>query len=294
MGEALAALYRRCEQRALPRLLSAGRRDERHRSGGRRTRRPGPRHRRRLLRRRKPVAGRPAQRNPGVTTGVRLVLARHGRSTANAAPRPRQPPAGRAARRRGPHPGPAPRRPAGRLAAAEGVRLPRAAGPADRRPGGRGARPGGAGGRRRARGVLGDLEGRSDTDALAVLDEVWTAWWRGDLAARMPGGESALEVRTRFLPALDTLVDGVSDGDVLLVSHGAAIRMAAGRCWARPWRRSTCPTPGSSCCAATGRAGYWSRGTRPRRSPVTSPEAARRSGPARTRHSRAHLSRRSR
>ena len=75
---------------------------------------------------------------------------------------------------------------------------------------------------------LGDLEGRSDTDALAVFDEVWTAWWRGDLAARMPGGESALEVRTRFLPALDTLVDGVSDGDVLLVSHGAAIRMAAG------------------------------------------------------------------
>ena len=72
---------------------------------------------------------------------------------------------------------------------------------------------------------LGDLEGRSDADALAVFEEVYTAWWRGDLAARMPGGESALELRTRFLPALALLVDGAA-GDVLLVSHGAAIRLA--------------------------------------------------------------------
>jgi broad specificity phosphatase PhoE len=74
---------------------------------------------------------------------------------------------------------------------------------------------------------LGDLEGRSDPEALSVFDEAYTAWWRGDLAARMPGGESARDVRSRFLPALAALVDGVTDGDVLLVSHGAAIRMAA-------------------------------------------------------------------
>jgi probable phosphoglycerate mutase len=43
----------------------------------------------------------------------------------------------------------------------------------------------------------------------------------------MPGGESALDVRSRFLPAVAGIVDGVSGGDVLLVSHGAAIRMAA-------------------------------------------------------------------
>jgi broad specificity phosphatase PhoE len=75
---------------------------------------------------------------------------------------------------------------------------------------------------------LGDLEGRSDTAALTAFEEVYAAWWQGDLAVRMPGGESALDVRSRFLPALAALVDGVAAGDVLLISHGAAIRMAAG------------------------------------------------------------------
>jgi broad specificity phosphatase PhoE len=74
---------------------------------------------------------------------------------------------------------------------------------------------------------VGDLEGRSDADALAAFNEVYDAWWRGDLDARLPGGESALDLRARYLPAIDTVVDGSGDGDVLLVSHGAAIRLAA-------------------------------------------------------------------
>ena len=73
---------------------------------------------------------------------------------------------------------------------------------------------------------MGDLEGRSDEAALETFDEVYAAWWSGDLDARLPGGESARDVRDRFLPAIDTIVDG-ADGDVLLVSHGAAIRLAA-------------------------------------------------------------------
>jgi broad specificity phosphatase PhoE len=73
---------------------------------------------------------------------------------------------------------------------------------------------------------MGDLEGRSDDAALATFDEVYAAWWRGDLDARLPGGESARDVRDRFLPAVDGVVDGIA-GDVLLVSHGAAIRLAA-------------------------------------------------------------------
>jgi broad specificity phosphatase PhoE len=73
---------------------------------------------------------------------------------------------------------------------------------------------------------MGDLEGRSDDAALATFDEVYAAWWRGDLDARLPGGESARDVRDRFLPAVDGIVDGIA-GDVLLVSHGAAIRLAA-------------------------------------------------------------------
>jgi broad specificity phosphatase PhoE len=74
---------------------------------------------------------------------------------------------------------------------------------------------------------LGDVEGRSDAAALEAFEEVYAAWCRGELDARLPGGESAREVRTRYLPALDGIVNGVTDGDVLLVSHGAAIRLAA-------------------------------------------------------------------
>ena len=75
---------------------------------------------------------------------------------------------------------------------------------------------------------VGDLEGRSDEPALEESHEVYAAWWRGELDAHLPGGESALDLRARFLPAVEQLVaDG--DGDVVLVSHGAAIRMADDR-----------------------------------------------------------------
>jgi probable phosphoglycerate mutase len=73
---------------------------------------------------------------------------------------------------------------------------------------------------------IGDLEGRSDEAAFETFFEVYHAWWRGELDARLPGGESALDLRARFLPAVDQIVSD-HDGDVVLVSHGAAIRMAA-------------------------------------------------------------------
>jgi broad specificity phosphatase PhoE len=72
----------------------------------------------------------------------------------------------------------------------------------------------------------GELEGRMGRDALDRFMAVYEAWWTGDLDARLPGGESAHDVRDRFLPALDAILDGAS-GDVVLVSHGAAIRLAA-------------------------------------------------------------------
>jgi broad specificity phosphatase PhoE len=75
--------------------------------------------------------------------------------------------------------------------------------------------------------LVGDLEGRSDDAALEAFREVYDAWWRGELDARLPGGESALDLRTRFLPAVEGITSDGSDGDVVLVSHGAAIRLAA-------------------------------------------------------------------
>jgi broad specificity phosphatase PhoE len=72
----------------------------------------------------------------------------------------------------------------------------------------------------------GDFEGRSGRVALERFMAVYEAWWTGDLDARLPGGESAHDVRNRFLPALDTILDGAS-GDIVVVSHGAAIRLVA-------------------------------------------------------------------
>jgi probable phosphoglycerate mutase len=73
----------------------------------------------------------------------------------------------------------------------------------------------------------GDLEGRADPQARARFDAVYAAWWSGDLDARLPGGESALDLRARYLPVVERVTAGAA-GTVVLVSHGAAMRVAAG------------------------------------------------------------------
>ncbi len=73
----------------------------------------------------------------------------------------------------------------------------------------------------------GDLEGRADAEARALFDAMYAAWWTGDLDARLPGGESARDLRARYLPVVERVVAGAT-GAVVLVSHGAAMRVAAG------------------------------------------------------------------
>jgi broad specificity phosphatase PhoE len=73
---------------------------------------------------------------------------------------------------------------------------------------------------------VGDLEGRCDVPAREQFDTIYRAWWQGDLDARLPGGESAHDLRARFLPAVEQITEGAR-GTVVLVSHGAAIRLAA-------------------------------------------------------------------
>ncbi|MBM7368181.1 histidine phosphatase family protein [Gordonia hydrophobica] len=78
---------------------------------------------------------------------------------------------------------------------------------------------------------VGDLEGRSDRDAHEVFHDTVVRWHRGDLDARLPGGESLEMVHARYLPVIDDLTSkyltGEHQRDVYVVSHGAAIRLIA-------------------------------------------------------------------
>ena len=78
----------------------------------------------------------------------------------------------------------------------------------------------------------GDLEDRTDDDAIAEFNRTYQRWLEGDLAVAMPGGESGHEVLDRYLPVLQDLRlryldDRAWTGDIVVVSHGAAIRLAA-------------------------------------------------------------------
>lgn len=73
---------------------------------------------------------------------------------------------------------------------------------------------------------VGDLEGRADRAARQAFDRVYAMIWHGDLDAHLSGGESAADLRARFLPAVEKVMDGVT-GTVVVVSHGAAIRLGA-------------------------------------------------------------------
>jgi len=77
----------------------------------------------------------------------------------------------------------------------------------------------------------GDLEGRTDKDAVrAYLDVIW-AWGSGDLDPRMPGGADGHEFYGRFDADLARVAaDHDRDATVAVFSHGAAIRVwTAGR-----------------------------------------------------------------
>lgn len=78
----------------------------------------------------------------------------------------------------------------------------------------------------------GDLEDRTDDDAIAAFNSVYQRWHEGDLGAAMPGGESGREVLDRYLPVvrdlrLRYLDDDDWNSDIVVVSHGAVIRLAA-------------------------------------------------------------------
>jgi broad specificity phosphatase PhoE len=74
---------------------------------------------------------------------------------------------------------------------------------------------------------VGDFEGRSDQAAIEQFIGVYRAWHAGDLVLPVPGGESGQQLLDRFLPVVERIRQEHPDGVVVLVSHGAAIRLAA-------------------------------------------------------------------
>ncbi len=79
---------------------------------------------------------------------------------------------------------------------------------------------------------VGDLENRSDTEAVDEFYRIYRRWHDGDLDLALPGGETGAEVLDRYLPVVSDLRMRYLDdhdwvGDIVLVSHGAAIRLVA-------------------------------------------------------------------
>ncbi|ETB05925.1 phosphoglycerate mutase, partial [Mycobacterium avium subsp. avium 10-9275] len=79
---------------------------------------------------------------------------------------------------------------------------------------------------------VGRLENRNDDEAVAEFNAIYERWHRGELEVPLPGGETGSEVLDRYLPVLTELRlryldDHDFHGDIVVVSHGAAIRLAA-------------------------------------------------------------------
>jgi broad specificity phosphatase PhoE len=78
----------------------------------------------------------------------------------------------------------------------------------------------------------GDLEGRNDDAAVHEFHAIYDRWLEGEREVSMPGGESANQVLDRYLPVLTELRTRYLDDDswtrdIVVVSHGAAIRLTS-------------------------------------------------------------------
>ncbi|WP_199430782.1 histidine phosphatase family protein [Qaidamihabitans albus] len=78
---------------------------------------------------------------------------------------------------------------------------------------------------------VGDLEDRSDQEAIDTYLNTVRPWTRGELSVAMPGGESGHQVRDRYLTAINDLrakhAEIDPDGTIVLVNHGGVMRFGA-------------------------------------------------------------------
>lgn len=78
----------------------------------------------------------------------------------------------------------------------------------------------------------GDYEMHNDEEAHRDYTATLRGWFEGDEDARLPGGETLADLLGRYRPVLEELVaehlsDSEGENDVVVVSHGAAIRTMA-------------------------------------------------------------------
>ncbi len=76
---------------------------------------------------------------------------------------------------------------------------------------------------------VGELEGNADAASRQRFDEVYAGWHLGSPEVPMPGGETGEQALRRFFDSAQPLLEDVLTGSVVLVSHGAMIRLVAGR-----------------------------------------------------------------
>ena len=79
---------------------------------------------------------------------------------------------------------------------------------------------------------VGELENRNDDAAVEEFNTIYQRWHEGDLDLPLPGGETANDVLDRYLPVLTQLRlryldDHAWTDDIVVVSHGAAIRLVS-------------------------------------------------------------------
>lgn len=78
---------------------------------------------------------------------------------------------------------------------------------------------------------VGEMEMRGDDAAHRAYQRAFHGWLRGEEAARIPGGEGYRDILGRFRPVLEEIADSLraapEAGDVVVVSHGGAIRTVA-------------------------------------------------------------------
>ncbi|MBN1285714.1 MAG: histidine phosphatase family protein [Anaerolineae bacterium] len=73
----------------------------------------------------------------------------------------------------------------------------------------------------------GVLEGRSDEESWVLYNKVLTDWiYHRDWKSRIEGGESFLDIKARFVPFIERLVQTPPPGacDIVLVGHGGTYR----------------------------------------------------------------------